>query len=283
LIGQDEFFELFNSTAQPVELSGLYLTDDLSLAGLAQFQIPPLSFVSPQGFAVFKADGQPSDGRDHVNFQLDFDADSLRLYQTNFAVIDTVVIGLQAIGASEGRWPDGNGPVVALACPTPGASNADTDLIITGQPQSLSVSTGETASFKVFATGGGWLTHQWFHQNAPIPNATNSTLVLPSVQPADAGNYLVIIANTCTMATSAVATLTLPLAPQLGGAMKLDETGFQFYLDGQVGSQYAIEKSTNLVQWVFLGSLTLTNSPVLIRDPSATQVGSAFYRARQVP
>jgi hypothetical protein len=283
LIGQKEFFELFNPGSQPVELSGLFVTDDLSIAGRTQFQIAPLSFIGPQGFTVFKADGQTTSGSDHVNFRLDLDADSLRLYQTNFAVIETVVIGLQAIGASEGRWPDGTGAVVTLSCPTPGTSNADTDLIITGQPQSLSVSTGETASFKVFATGGGWLTHQWFHQNAPMANATNSTLVLPSVQPADAGDYHVVIANTCTTATSAVATLTLPLAPQLGGAMKLDENGFEFYLQGQIGAQYAIEKSTNLINWTFFESVTLTNSPWPIVDSSASQVGSAFYRARLLP
>lgn len=283
LIGQEEFFELFNPSAQPVDLSGLYLTDDLSLAGQTQFQIPPLSFVGPQDFAVFKADGRTSAGRDHVNFRLDLDADSLRIYQTNFVAIDTVVAGLQFIGASEGRSPDGAGAVIPLSCPTPGSSNTNTDLAITGQPQSVTAALGEAVSFKVFAGGGGWLTYQWLHEGAPIPNATNSTLLFPAVQAADAGNYQVVVANTCATATSAVATLSLPAAPQLGGAMKLDANGFQFYLAGQIGSAYAIEKSTNLVQWVFLGSMTLTNSSVLVRDPSATQIGAAFYRARQVP
>jgi hypothetical protein len=282
LIGQEEFFELFNPGAVPVDLSGLFLTDDLSLAGRIQFQIPPLSFIGPHGFTVFRADGQTSSGSDHVNFRLDLDADSLRLYQTNFAAIDTVVIGLQVVGVSEGRWPDGAGAAVALPCPTPGASNADTNLIITGQPQSQTVAAGETATFKVLAFGGGWLTYQWLHQNAPILGATNSTLLLSPVQAADAGNYQVLIANTCTTATSTVATLTLPLARQLGGSMKLDENGFEFLLQGQVGSEYAVEKSTNLLTWDVLWSVTLTNSPWPIRDPSASRVGSGFYRAHLV-
>jgi hypothetical protein len=283
LTGQQEFFELFNTGTQPVELSGLYLSDDLSLAGRMQFQIPPLSFIGPRGFAVFKADGQSSAGADHVNFKLDLDAESLRLYQTNLTAIDTMVTGLQPIGAAEGALPDGTGTVVALPCPTPGSSNTNTDLVITGQPQSQSLVPGDTTWLKVFASGGGWLIYQWLHQDVPIPGATNSTLRLSPVQSTDAGDYQVIVANSCTTVTSTVATLSLPLPPQLGGAMKLDGNSFLFYLQGQVGSQYAIEKSTNLFNWIFLGSVTLTNSPWPVLDPSATQAGSAFYRARQLP
>jgi hypothetical protein len=71
--------------------------------------------------------------------------------------------------------------------------------VITVQPHDLFVPEGE-AEFSVVATGGP-LTYQWFHGEGefgplePIPNATNSTLHIPSVQNADYGRYQVIVSN----------------------------------------------------------------------------------------
>src|SRR5262249_1059909 len=48
-ISSDDWFELYNTNAQPVDLSGLYLTDDPSLAELTKFTIAPLSFIADHG------------------------------------------------------------------------------------------------------------------------------------------------------------------------------------------------------------------------------------------
>src|SRR5262249_54204829 len=40
-----DWFEIFNSANLPVDLSGLLLTDDLTVAGTNQFRIAPLSFI----------------------------------------------------------------------------------------------------------------------------------------------------------------------------------------------------------------------------------------------
>ena len=66
----DDWFELYNPNAQAVELSGLYLTDDLNKR--TQYRIPPLSFVGygPQAFLKFTADGTQGQSADHVNFKL---------------------------------------------------------------------------------------------------------------------------------------------------------------------------------------------------------------------
>jgi hypothetical protein len=41
-----DWFELYNLDTVPVDLSGMYLTDDPSETGLSKFQIAPLSFIS---------------------------------------------------------------------------------------------------------------------------------------------------------------------------------------------------------------------------------------------
>ena len=135
--GQSDFLELYNTSALPVALGGLYLTDDLSAAGLTKFTIAPLSFIGPHGFTRFKADGDPSQGSDHVSFNLNADAESLRLSSATLGILDTVEFGLQTEGTSEGRLPDGADTLTAFSCPTPALSNATFDTItITAQPQS---------------------------------------------------------------------------------------------------------------------------------------------------
>ena len=120
----EDWFELFNTTAEPVELSGLLVTDDLSLAGRAINPLAPLSYIGARGFARLVADASSSSGADHVVFALNDQGEALRLYATNFAVIDTISFGAQSAGVSQGRLPDGATVIVSFpASPTPAESN----------------------------------------------------------------------------------------------------------------------------------------------------------------
>jgi uncharacterized delta-60 repeat protein len=78
--------------------------------------------------------------------------------------------------------------------------------IITTPPISLTVFAGQTARFSVVAAGEG-LSYQWLFNGAPIPGATNATLTLSHVQPANAGHYAVVVANPLASVTSAIARL----------------------------------------------------------------------------
>jgi pectate lyase len=84
-------------------------------------------------------------------------------------------------------------------------------------PQDQFISLGGTAQFNVMAGGSEPLLYQWyFNTNAPIPNATDSTLTLTNVQLGDAGTYSVVVSNLAGSATSLNAVLTIntnPVAP----------------------------------------------------------------------
>jgi hypothetical protein len=123
--GGADWFELFNPTNLPIELSGLFLTDDPSTAGRGQFSVPALSFIGPRGFVQWIADGDADQGRDHVNFSLDAGGESIWLFRgTNFALIDTVAFDTQLLGVSEGRLPDGQANIVGfIGSATPAESN----------------------------------------------------------------------------------------------------------------------------------------------------------------
>ncbi len=124
-----EWFEIYNAAALPVNLTGLFLTDDPSLAGLTKFQIPPLSFVDRTNWIIWVADDDGESDRNHVNFNLDGEGESLRLYDQTLALLAGVDFGPQQTGVSEGCIPDGGGTLARfLFGATPRAANqSDTD------------------------------------------------------------------------------------------------------------------------------------------------------------
>jgi hypothetical protein len=124
----DDWFEIYNTNTQPVSLNGVFLADDPSLAGQTNFAVNALSFIGPQSWMLWQADGDAAAGRNHVNFRLNAAGESLRIYQGG-ALLDAVDFGPQAPGVSQGRLPDGSSDIVSFpTTPTPGSMNlADTD------------------------------------------------------------------------------------------------------------------------------------------------------------
>jgi hypothetical protein len=120
----DDWFELYNGGDFPVNLSGLFLTDDPSTTGVTKQKVSPLSFIGPHQWVRYFADGDLSRGRDHVNFALDSLGETIRLYNTNLQVIDSVDFGLCQFDVSEGRLPDGSQRIVRFpGSSTPAAAN----------------------------------------------------------------------------------------------------------------------------------------------------------------
>ncbi|MBU6401242.1 MAG: immunoglobulin domain-containing protein, partial [Verrucomicrobia bacterium] len=88
-------------------------------------------------------------------------------------------------------------------------------LAIATQPASQAVGAGTTVAFSVSAVGVAPLAFQWFYNGNAIAGATNSTLTLPSVQPAQAGGYSVSVSNPTGTISSVTATLTILSAPAI--------------------------------------------------------------------
>ncbi|HEX5220958.1 MAG TPA: lamin tail domain-containing protein [Verrucomicrobiae bacterium] len=113
-----DWFELYNTTNRPVDLSTISISDDPSLAGRGMFRPAPLSFIGPNGFVKWIADALAGNGRDHVNFGLNSLGDSLLLYSvvnnTNFTLIDSLGFGAHANGLSSGRLLDGQPNIFAF-------------------------------------------------------------------------------------------------------------------------------------------------------------------------
>jgi len=90
-----------------------------------------------------------------------------------------------------------------------GTSVNNTAPTINTQPQNLTVSPGNSATFSVTASGTSPLYYQWFFNNTNIIGATNNSYSLTNVQLTNAGNYSVIVSNFVGSITSAPASLTV--------------------------------------------------------------------------
>ena len=117
---EDDFIELYNPGPVPVDLSGLYLTDDPITRPTKQ-SLGRLSFIPANGYMVFEADDQNEPG--HLDFQLSSDGEMLGLFDSELKEIDKVLYGPQTTDVSQGRTPDGSDHIEFFILPTPGIAN----------------------------------------------------------------------------------------------------------------------------------------------------------------
>jgi hypothetical protein len=154
--------------------------------------------------------------------------------------------------------------------------------VITAQPSNQTVVAGADVSFTVQAAGSAPLDYQWyFGQTNLLAGADSEVLSLTNVQPAQAGDYYVIVDNVAGSVTSMVRTLTI-LVPSdiLSGASYSAAGVFQVNVGGNAGGNYVVSSSTNLVDWTPLQTNT---SPFTFTDTNAANVPLQFYRAQLIP
>src|SRR5207237_3547594 len=101
----------------------------------------------------------------------------------------------------------GSGTSSAAAATAPAAPVAPT---ITTQPASQTVSTGQSATFTVTATGTAPLSYQWQKNGTVISAATTASYTTPATTASDNGDqFTVVVSNAASSVTSNAAALTV--------------------------------------------------------------------------
>jgi hypothetical protein len=147
-------------------------------------------------------------------------------------------------------------------------------------PTNLVSMPGETASFQIMYYNDSILPAvQWRKDGINIPNATNNTVTITNVQPADAGVYDAIVIGEFQPAISPRYFLTVQTTNGTGlfTSPRISGSNFLSDLQGMPGRAYAIQWSSNLANWN--GLLTLTNGTGTITFSNGISSGSRFYRA----
>jgi hypothetical protein len=124
----DDWIEIYNPGSTPVDLGGMYVTDDLLVKNKWQIPAtdPTASTVPAHGYLILWADSQPEQGVTHVFFKLSNAGESIGLYTAASETINEVTFGAQTADVSSARVPDGSATWVPLTTPTPGATNGTT-------------------------------------------------------------------------------------------------------------------------------------------------------------
>lgn len=131
----------------------------------------------------------------HYGFQAEVD-------QTAVAAFDSFAI-LSTSGATGSTFTVDNFTVTHTPAP---ASVAPSFL---AQPQSTAVDAGTSVTLTADAFGTPVPTFQWRVGGEPIPGATQAAFTIPTAQPADSGDYDVVISSAAGSLTSEIATVTV--------------------------------------------------------------------------
>jgi hypothetical protein len=140
---------------------------------------------------------------------------------------------------------------------------------ITSQPTSLTVTQGQTAAFTVGASGTPTISYKWYFNGAKMGGgSTSATLTQTGANTNNAGSYYVVVKNNWGMVTSAVATLTVYVAPSITSqpvnqtVLRGQNATFSVTMNSSGTQPFSYQWNVNGVNptWATNSSLTITNA-----------------------
>ena len=288
-----DWFELYNYGTNAADLSGYYLTDDLT--NQFKVQIPAGYIIPPKGFLLVWADSKNTNAPPdlHVNFKLNKGGESLGLYGSDGHAVDYVIYGAQTDDVSEGRYPDGAPNFYFMPTATPRTNN-----IVPNTPPALApladrtITLGQTLAFTAnasdpdqppqtlsFSVGPG----------APAGAAINPSTGLFAWTPASApstNTVAIIVTDNGTPSLSATQSfkVTVVLPPRLTG-LTVDAGQFTFTFSTAPGQNYQLEYKSDLATspWMPSGAIISGTGSSVVLTIDVSLASQRFYRLRLVP
>ena len=130
--GYPDWIELFNSGDHAIDLSGMYLTDDLVKLN---WRFPNGTIIEPNSYLLVWADADIGRSSLQVNFNLLANGGVVGLFASDGkTVIDLIVYDKQIRDVSYGRIPDGGSSWDYLTTSTAGKANVENARTIASTP-----------------------------------------------------------------------------------------------------------------------------------------------------
>jgi hypothetical protein len=147
---------------------------------------------------------------------------------------------------------------------------------------------GDNVSFFAPAFGPAAVSWQWQKNGTNLADGGNisgsvtSQLTVTAVTATDAGSYRAIVSSSDGTVTTAAAMLAVfpTFTASLDSPTLSNTSAFQFSLTGVAGMNYAVQSSTNLVDWT---TLQTNPAPFTFTDAPASLSPQIFYRAIALP
>lgn len=116
----DDWIELYNNSADPIDIGGWYLSDDEG--DPTQWVIPEGTVITGHGYLIVWADEDDDQEGLHANFKLSASGETLLLVTADGGIADQVTFGEQETDVSYARIPNGTGDFMSTGA-TFGVSN----------------------------------------------------------------------------------------------------------------------------------------------------------------
>jgi hypothetical protein len=159
----DPWIEIYNGSDQSIDLSSMYLTDDLGVPD--KWSFPSGTQICAGCWLLVWADGTESQGPTppHTNFTLSVAGGFVGLYASDQTLIDYLDYGPLPADHSHGRFPDGTADERVLSLTTPGAANeAPTSPLILNEYNAVDpgkyLDNGNEDTYwgRILGNGGDW-------------------------------------------------------------------------------------------------------------------------------
>jgi len=246
LAGQLDEVSIYNRALSAGEIAAIYNAGASGKCkGSSSAGNPPVITNQPVGVAVVVSNT--------ASFTVGVTGDAPLNYQwwfneTNAVGLNTNVLALNGVTATNA----GNYSVIITnasgsATSTPAVLTVYFPPTIIQQPQSVTNPAGTTTGFTALATGIPVPNYQWQFDSTNIPGATASTLTLTNVQPAQAGDYTVVIGNPAGVVASSNAVLSVIISsPVITLSVDVLNNNFGLSFPTQNGLGYHLEYKDDL-------------------------------------
>lgn len=134
--GNADYIEIYNSNSSPVDVAGLFVTNDLNVPNLYMIPKgqPSKTTIPANGYYILWADKQTEINPNHLSFNLNASKGDIAIVQLRGAqnyIIDKVSYSNQGEDISYGIFPVGSSTWKYMVKPTPGAVNKNDTTIQT--------------------------------------------------------------------------------------------------------------------------------------------------------
>lgn len=169
-----DYIELFNATSEPMDVSGMHLSDEL--ADTMKYELPEGTVIPANGYLLIFCTGMPSpegSGELHAPFKLSSYKEAVVLSNKNGVVIDQYEYSAQEVDIAMARMPDGTGDFVPSE-PSPGFENTENgqNLALSAygvKPENLYISEAMGANYSYLKFNGEYTDWLELHNKGSEP------------------------------------------------------------------------------------------------------------------